>query len=65
MDERHDRPLHVQRLVIKTDSETISKISQAYETLRVVHEENERRQREAGQRIADERCNAFRRDAMT
>lgn len=55
MDERQESALRVQRLVIKTDPETIRKMTQAYESLQRVAEQNELHQREAGQRIEDER----------
>jgi hypothetical protein len=55
MEGRTERPIGVQSLVIKTDEETITKMTQAYESLRRVHEANEQQQRQAGQRIEDER----------
>ncbi|MEX0649956.1 MAG: hypothetical protein WD200_03070 [Candidatus Andersenbacteria bacterium] len=45
-----DRQLHVQRLVIKTDPETIEKITKAYDELDRIHEEGRERQCEAERR---------------
>jgi hypothetical protein len=52
MEESQER---AQRLIIKSDAETILKMTKAYEALRKTHEANEQQQREAGQRIEDER----------